>query len=295
MSLSICALPGNERYADDLRARLGAGALEFESRRFPDGESYVRLAGDCWGRDIAFVCTLNDPDAKALRLLFAARTARELGARRVGLVAPYLAYMRQDRRFRDGEAVTSVQFAALVSSTFDWLVTVDPHLHRRAAIADLYPIPVEIVRAAPLLAAWIRERVPEPLIVGPDAESEQWAAVVGDGAGAPHVALEKKRHGDREVEISLPDLERWRGRTPVLVDDIISTGRTMTTAATGLRERGFAAPWCVAVHAVFAGDAQRELEAAGCSAIATTDTITHPSNAMTTAGLVADAIARLAA
>jgi hypothetical protein len=84
-------------------------------------------------RDIVLVCTLNDPDSKTLALLFAARNAKELGARSVGLVAPYLGYMRQDRRFREGEAITSAHFAALVSSSFDWLVTVDPHLHRRAS------------------------------------------------------------------------------------------------------------------------------------------------------------------
>jgi ribose-phosphate pyrophosphokinase len=295
MSLLVCALPGNERYAAELGARLGADALALESRRFPDGESYVRLGGDCRGREVAFVCTLNDPDAKILRLLFAARTARDLGATRTGLIAPYLAYMRQDRRFRDGEAVTSTQLAALLSDAFDWLVTVDPHLHRRAALSQLYRIPCEAVRTAPLLAQWIRAHVAAPLIVGPDAESEQWAAAVGAGADAPHVALEKKRHGDRDVEIMLPDLGHWRGSTPVLVDDIISSGRTMVTAAARLRERGFAAPCCVAVHAVFAGDAQQQLESAGCREIATTDTIPHATNAIATAGLVAEAVTRLCA
>ena len=295
MSLLVCALPGNERYAAGLRARLGARALRLETRAFPDGESYVRLAGDCRGRDVAFVCTLNDPDPKFLGLLFAARAARELGARRIGLVAPYLAYMRQDKRFRRGEAISSAHFAALLSKAFDWLVTVDPHLHRHAALGEIYAIPSRTVAAAPLLSAWIRARVRRPLVIGPDGESAQWAAAVAAGADAPCVVLKKRRRGDRDVRIEFPDLSSWRDRTPVLVDDIISSGVTLAAAAARLRALRFAAPVCAAVHAVFAPGARERLRAAGYRTIATTDTIAHPTSAMRTAPLVAEAIGRLAA
>ncbi|WP_164119514.1 ribose-phosphate pyrophosphokinase-like domain-containing protein, partial [Stenotrophomonas maltophilia] len=84
---------------------------------------------------------LAQPNEKILPLIFAAATARELGAARVGLVAPYLAYMRQDRRFNPGEAVTSRQMAHLVSGAFDWMVTVDPHLHRYSDLSEIYSIP----------------------------------------------------------------------------------------------------------------------------------------------------------
>src|SRR3546814_2878173 len=90
----------------------------------------MRLHSAVAGCDAAVVCTLARPDDQFLQLLFAARLLRESGARSVQLVAPYLAYMRQDRRFHDGEALTSRQFAQLLSAEFDGLVTVDPHLHR---------------------------------------------------------------------------------------------------------------------------------------------------------------------
>ncbi|HEX2566017.1 MAG TPA: ribose-phosphate diphosphokinase [Burkholderiales bacterium] len=295
MSLLVCALPGNERYSAKLRARLGARTLRLETRAFPDGESYVRLAGECRGRDIAFVCTLNDPDPKFLGLLFAARAARELGARRIGLVAPYLAYMRQDKRFREGEAISSATFAALASEAFDWLVTVDPHLHRHASLGEIYSIPAEAAASAGVLSAWIRAHVRRPLIIGPDIESARWAGAVADGARAPVVVLEKRRRGDRDVRISLPDLSRWRDHTPVLVDDIISSGVTMARAAARLRAQRFAAPVCAAVHAVFASGARERLEAAGCRVIATTDTITDASNRMSTVALVAEAVKRVRA
>jgi ribose-phosphate pyrophosphokinase len=286
----ICAFPGNEAFAAHLRAELGAGALGLEWRRFPDGESYLRFAQDFRGRDLALVCSLNDPDTKALALLFAARTARELGAASVGLVAPYLGYMRQDRRFKDGEAVTSVHFAALLCGAFDWLVTVDPHLHRRGSLAEIYSIRSLALAAAPALARWIAENVAKPLIIGPDAESEQWAAEVAAACGAPHAVMRKTRLGDRHVEIESPPLAQWRDRTPVLLDDIISSARTMALAARRIAEQDFAAPVCVGVHGIFSPDALQALRQAGVAQVVTTNTVAHETNAVDLSALVARGI-----
>jgi ribose-phosphate pyrophosphokinase len=289
----ICALPGNERFAARLREELGQPELGLEYRRFPDRESYVRLLGDPRGADIALVCTLNDPDARALALLFAARTAKELGAKRVGLVAPYLGYMRQDRRFRDGEAVTSVHFATLLAQSFDWLVTVDPHLHRRGSLSEIYSIPAKAVAAAPALAAWIAASVEHPLIVGPDSESEQWAAEVAAACGAPHAVMQKTRLGDRSVRIEAPPLAQWKERTPVLIDDIVSSARTMALAARRIIEAGLRAPVCIGVHAVFAQGAQEALREAGVARVVTANTIAHETNAIDVSGLVAAAVRTL--
>lgn len=289
----LVALPGNDRFCDRVVQSMRAqrGALEY--RRFPDGESYVRLASELAGRHVALVCTLNAPDEKTLALLFAARTAKELGAARVGLIAPYLAYMRQDKRFHPGEAVTSSHFAALLSSAFDWLVTVDPHLHRRGSLAELYSIPANVVAAAPALAAWIRDNVAQPLVVGPDEESEQWAGEVAAACGAPHIVLRKTRLGDREVRIAAPPLGQWHGRSPVLIDDIISSARTMALATRKLREAGFDAPVCLGAHAVFSPDALSALRAAGAGRIVSTNTIPHETNAIDVSGPVAQAVASL--
>ena len=283
----ICAFPGNEAFGARLQVELGVEALGLEWRRFPDGESYLQFKQDLKARDVAIVCTLNDPDSKTLALLFAARTARELGASSVGLVAPYLGYMRQDRRFHDGEAVTSVHFAALLSEAFDWLVTVDPHLHRRGSLAEIYSIPNAAVAAAPAMARWIAANVSKPLIVGPDSESEQWAAEVAAACGAPHAVMEKTRLGDRRVEIEAPPLSQWKDRTPVLLDDIISSARTMALATKKIREAGLDAPVCVGVHGIFSPDALGALRDAGAARIVTTNTIAHETNAIDITAIVA--------
>ena len=198
--------------------------------------------------------------------------------------------MRQDRRFRPGEAVTSTQFAKAVSSLVDWLVTVDPHLHRRAALSDIYTVPVAVASAAPLIAEWIRTQVSAPALVGPDAESEQWVATVTGGAEAPYFVLGKTRRGDREVEISIPDTAPWAGRTPVIVDDIISSGRTMIEAVRQLRHRSLPPASCVGIHALFADTAYEDLLSAGAANVVTCNTVPHASNMIDITGALVDAV-----
>ncbi len=286
----LLPLPGNEEIGERLADRIGAERGQPTVRRFPDAESYVRLDRTVAGRSIVLVCTLDRPDDKLLPLLFTAAAARELGAARVGLVAPYLAYMRQDHRFQEGEAVTSRYFAALIAGAVDWLVTVDPHLHRISSLNEIYSIDARVVRAAPMVAEWIAARVERPVLVGPDAESAQWVSAVAADAGSPFMVLEKVRRGDRDVEIAMPEVSRWSGHTPVLVDDIVSTARTMIETVRHLRRAGLRPPVCVGVHAIFAGAAYQELRAAGAASVVTCNTIPHPSNAIDLTGAIADGV-----
>ena len=287
----VLALPGNETLAAALAVGLGATEAERLIRRFPDGETYVRVDTPVDGRDVTLVCTLDRADDKLPALLLTAATVRDLGARSVRLVAPYLGYMRQDDRFQPGEGVTSRYVGRLLSAVFDSLLTIDPHLHRHAWLGDVYSIPHDNVSAAPAIGAWIRENVDDPLLVGPDAESEQWVSVAAAG-DLPHVVFTKTRRGDPDVVIETPDLSPYAGRTPVLVDDVLSTGRTMIEAAERLREAGFGAPICTAVHAVYAGDAEAALAAAGLEWIVTCDSIAHSTNAIPVAPILIDALLR---
>ena len=276
----LLAFRGDEAAAGALAEHLGADVGTVDVRRFPDGESLVRVLCAVAGREVALFCPLDRPDGKLLPLVFAAGAARDMGARSVGLVAPYLAYMRQDRRFHDGEAVTAWEVARLLAGVFDWLATVDPHLHRIRELRELYPIPCAVAHAAPAVARWIAEHVRMPLLVGPDEESAQWVRAVAGLAGAPSVVLEKVRSGDREVTVSVPDVARWRDHTPVLVDDIISTARTMIATVGHLRRAGLPAPVCIGVHAIFAGDAYQTLVAAGPARVVSCNTVEHPTNAI---------------
>jgi len=290
----LIAMLGNEAMTQKLARTLDADVGQVELRAFPDGESYLRFLSDLSGRTLVMVCTLDRPNEKILPLLFAAATARELGAAKVGLVAPYLAYMRQDRRFKPGEAVTSREVAGLMSDRFDWLVTVDPHLHRYGSLAEIYRIPTRVVHAAPLISHWIKAHVSNPLIVGPDSESEQWVSAVARDAGAPYSVLEKVRRGDRDVQISIRDKQHLEGRTPVLVDDMISSGRTMLEAVRLVVQPGAAKPICIAVHGLFADESDRLLAEAGARVV-TSNSVPHKTNDIDVGAIVADAIKELCA
>jgi len=296
MTPMLLAYPGDEALGAGLRAGLPAEPVAFEMRRFPDGETYLRIDSNVQGRQVVLVCTLREPDVKLLPLLFMADTLRGLGARGVGLVAPYLAYMRQDKRFRAGEALTSASFARLISAQFDWLVTVDPHLHRLRSLAEIYTIPAAVVHAAALLAEWIRAHVPAPLVIGPDAESEQWVREVATAVPCPHVVLEKVRHGDRAVTVSqVPEMRRWVGHTPVLVDDIIASAQTMIEGVGQWKGAAQSAPICLGVHAVFASGAYEALRAAGAARVVTTNSIPHESNAIDLSSMLIEPVRRLLA
>jgi len=286
----LVPLPGNEALAIKLAPLLDGEMFVPEMRAFPDGETYFRLDRDLHGRQVALVCTMDRPDTKFLSLLFAARTVSDLGAASVGLVAPYLAYMRQDRRFLPGEAITSKLFASFLSPHFDWLVTVDPHLHRIHRLGEVYDVPTRVLHAAPVIAQWIAREVSKPLLIGPDSESVQWVDEVARTTGAAVIVLKKKRQGDQVVEISRSNMTQWRGFTPVLVDDIISTGHTMIETVLQLRRAELTPAVCVGVHGIFAPGAYEALVASGPARVVTTDTVRHVSNAIEIATLLADGI-----
>ena len=289
MSTLLFSMPDQQLLSDSLLMHSGWSAGEMILRQFPDGETYIRVLDDVQGRDVAILCQLHQPDSRVLPLLLLADTLRDLGATRVGLIAPYLAYMRQDKRFNKGEGVSSHYFARLISHHMDWLLTVDPHLHRIHQLDDVYGIPARSLTAVQAIADWIRENITKPLVIGPDSESEQWAARVADAAACPWVVLQKQRLGDRDVQISLPHVENYLDRTPVLVDDIISTGKTMIQAAHQLTKAGMNGPVCIVVHGVFAQGALAEMQASGLRVV-TSNSIADASNQIDLAPLLAAAL-----
>jgi ribose-phosphate pyrophosphokinase len=274
----LFALPGNENLTEKIAKKLNAEIGETTIRKFPDGETYLQIKSDVKDKKVILVCTLHQPDEKLLPLYFLSKTAIDLGAKCTCLIAPYLAYMRQDRRFHEGEAITSEYFGTLLSQFAETLVTVDPHLHRRSSLSEIYSIPSKVMHAANHISEWIKNNVENPILVGPDSESEQWVSEVAKNAEAPFMVLEKIRHGDKDVEVSVPDVENYKNHTPVLVDDIISSARTMIETVQHLNKAGMNPPICIGVHGVFGGNAYQELQKSGTADIVTCNTIPHPSN-----------------
>lgn len=288
----VLALPDNDALAEGLAARLQCDIGQLAVHRFPDGESRVCVLSGVRDRDVVLACTLQHPNQRLVELYLAASTVRALGARRVVLAAPYLAYMRQDREFHPGEGVSAVHIARWISGFVDALVTVDPHLHRIHRLGEVYRIPSRVVHAAGPIARWVRDHVQHPVIVGPDAESRQWVGKVAQELSCPCFVLEKARHGDRDVDVRLPNLPHLQDRSPVLLDDIVSSGATMLAAAAQLRAGGFPAPVFVGVHALCPTDVFERLSANG-GRLVSCNTVSHPSNAIDLHHAVAMAVREL--
>ncbi len=269
---------GDER-APALRFAQAAGlpAHEIERHRFPDGELKLRLPS-APPRKLIVYRSLAQPNEKLVELLFLARTARRLGAQDLTLVCPYLAYMRQDIAFRDGEVVSQSVVGAFLATLFDGVVTVDPHLHRVATLAEAVPVrrPV-VLSGAPLLGEHIVRQRPGAFLLGPDSESAQWIASAARAHGLDHAACDKVRHGDRDVAIRLPPAN-LAGRAVVLLDDVASSGRTLARAAQLALLAGAASVDVAVTHALFADDALQVILDAGVNEVWSTDCIAHPSN-----------------
>lgn len=270
----IAVLPGAEAFEEALE--LPAVEMKFDA--FPDGESYVRCLSDVAGREVSVLAQLNDPDPQIMRLVLTARTLSSLGAKRVGLVAPYLPYLRQDIAFNTGESVSAQHFGWLVSSVFDWVVTVDPHLHRLSSLSDVLTVPSAAVSSAGPVADWIRANVDAPLLVGPDMESHQWLETLSDKlGGVPFHAFEKTRHDSWTVEIASAQIPDLAGRSPVIIDDIASTGRTLLRLRETLHGLTDRQPACCVTHGVFRDDVRDSLQAAFNGCLVTTNTIAGPT------------------
>jgi ribose-phosphate pyrophosphokinase len=273
-----------------LAAATGLPLAAIECHRFPDGELKLRLPPGLPAHTL-LLRSLDRPNDKLVQLLLAAKTARTLGASRLTLVAPYLAYMRQDIAFEPGEAVSQRIVGRFLADLFDAVITVDPHLHRVATLQEAVPVARAVVLSgAPLLAGLIAARRPGALLVGPDEESAQWVAQAAAAQGLDHTVCRKQRRGDRDVSVTLADDAIVRGRAAVLLDDMASTGHTVARAAAALRAAGAASVDVAVTHALFADDALAVMRAAGVGEVWSTDTLAHPSNAVAIAPLVAQAL-----
>ena len=279
-----------------LAAKLGA-ALGVEARfvarhRFPDGETRLTLPRQLPER-VVLLRGLQQPNDKLAELLLTAAGARELGARHLTLVAPYLAYMRQDMAFHPGEVVSQRHLGALLAAAFDAVVTVDPHLHRVATMDEVVPGRRGVaLSAAPLLGDWIASRRERPVLIGPDEEAAQWVQAAAAAHGFEAGVGRKHRRGDRDVVLELPPLD-VAGRDVVLLDDVASTGHTLAVAARQALARGASAVDVAVTHALFVGDAVAALHAAGVREVWSTDAVPHATNVVSVAPLIAQALRAL--
>lgn len=198
--------------------------------------------------------------------------------------------MRQDMEFNTGDAVSQEIIGELLARYIDTLVTVDPHLHRICKLEEGIPVKNAIaLYAAPLIGKFLHEKIDNPLLIGPDSESEQWVRTIVESCEMEHVVAEKQRSGDESVSIKLPGYS-YNERNIIIVDGIISTGCTLVETAKLLSRKNIKEVYAFVTHALFSNQTEQYIRGAGIKNLWSTDSILHSSNAISLTPLLAKGI-----
>jgi ribose-phosphate pyrophosphokinase len=288
--LTIYFFEESASLANKTAAILHARSLKIHERRFPDGESLVEVEADV-AHEAVVLRSLDHPDGKLMPTLLAADALRRRGARNVTLVAPYLAYMRQDKIFAPGQPISQLVIGDILARYFDRVLTIEAHLHRIRRLSEVVPSRrrSESLSGAPAIANWVRATCEDCVIIGPDKESRPWVEAIAKASGKEFAVGDKRRTGDRKVSVDFGELPAYR--RAIIVDDIASSGATLAAAARALRTGGIRAIDAVVVHAIFASGAHALIRSAGIRKLVSCDTIAHRSSAISVAPLLAEALA----
>lgn len=278
--------------AQGLAGDLGWPCGPIQCHSFPDGEYKLTLPTALPQRVVLYR-GLQQPNAKLAQLMLVAPALRESGVRHLTLVAPYLAYMRQDKAFVPGEVVSQRHLGRALAQWFDAVITVDPHLHRVHSMEEVVPGRAGLaLTAAGLIGAFVAREVPGALLLGPDEESGQWVRAAAAAQALDHGVCLKTRRGDHEVEVRMPAV-KVSGRRVVVLDDVASTGRTLVAATRLALAQGALSVDVAVTHGLFVGDALTHIRDAGARHVWSTDSVAHSSNVIPLAPLLARSLAEL--
>jgi ribose-phosphate pyrophosphokinase len=275
----ITSCGNSEKMAKKMAKELKAKFVPLTISEFPDGDIYLKYDKSSFKNEkVVIVSSFQPhPDMTLFDTIFAAETARDLGAKKIILVAPYLAYMRQDKRFNEGECVSSKVMAKLLNNSIDELITIDPHIHRYKSLKDIFKIKTVKLTANHLIADYIKKHFKNEIIVGPDWESFQWAEHIAKQINIQATILKKERFSARKVEVKTTDNVSLKGKNVIIVDDIISTGNTVIKAAKKAKQLGAKNVSVIAVHGLFVENALPKLTK-NLNKVITTNTIEHKTN-----------------
>jgi len=259
----VVACSGAVHITKNIARKANAGYSELEVKKFPDGELNVRFKKNLKKKRVilvqSFYGNVND---KIIETILAGYTAKNLGAKKVNLLALYFPYFRQDKRFREGEAISIQIISKLFTSAFDKIYFVDPHLHRIHKVKEVFSNGKKI-SVIPIIVEYLKKlKLKNPVFIGPDKESHQWAREAAKELGDAFI-FKKTRRGSRDVSIKKSsnleknDVER---NDVVILDDIISTGNTMLETVKGIKKLKPKRIFCVGIHGLFVGDSLENLK-----------------------------------
>ncbi len=260
------SVPLAKGIARDLSVDYVDVAFERHPGGFPDGERYVRLRRSVAGDHVVLVQTTH-PDPMIVEFLLLADAIRDAGARRITAIVPYFGYGRQDKRFLDGEAISAKTIAKHIAVDCDELLTMA--IPANPEILKTFPLPTREVSGMPAIGRYLKSAKVDVLLA-PDEGALRLAKEASSVAGVPFDFLVKERIDSYTVKIE-PKALAVKGKSVGIVDDVISTGGTIATAAKELKAQGARRVIAACVHGLFVGKAEANLKA--CDDVIATDTI----------------------
>ncbi len=287
----IIAGSASPRISQNIADLLACQIINPGHKTFPDGEFYLRMEVKMNGNHALVVqstCPPQNDNLVELCLLLDA--ARDLGAKRITAVVPYLAYARQTKQYKPGEAVSLRTVSKMIANAgADELITVD--IHDEQSIKNYSSIPVMNLTAMPLLGQHLKRfDLKNPIILGADKGSMDRAVTVAAEIGADHDYLEKVRVTPKKV-ITVPRTLSVANRDVVIVDDVISTGWTIIGAAKLLRRQGARRIYAACTHPILAGKARHRLRVVKIKRVISTDTIEKMgASVVSVAPLISEAV-----
>jgi ribose-phosphate pyrophosphokinase len=283
-----------EHLAIELSQLMGLELVSVEIKKFPDGETYVRILGDVSGRDVVYINSLQrSPNESLIETLLTLDALRDLGAARLIAVIPYMSYARQDSRFNPGEAISVQTIAKLFKSMrLDHLVTVDMHLHRITDPSSLFGANFHNITGVRELAKYIKRNysVENTVVIGPDEEAEQWAKIMAEDLGGLEYGVLKKTRITAEKVAVVAEGLNVQGENVIIVDDIISTGGTIVEAVNALRGLGVREIYVTTVHPLLIGNAYAKLLRLNLRDLVGTNSVLSPISKVSIAPAIGEKI-----
>jgi ribose-phosphate pyrophosphokinase len=260
---------------------LNTTVVDVKYSRFPDGEQYL-LAGEI-DDEMVIIGSVVDNDSLVQLMLLVDACDRATNR----LVLPYMAYARQDKRFKAGEPVSSRVVARALSQGVSEVITVNIH---EKEVLKSFTVPAKNLSLAKDIGSYIRTlQLDNPLILAPDEGAMAFAGQVASTGGWDCDHLEKTRLSGVEVKMAPRQLSAT-SRSVVIVDDIISTGGTIATAAGMLYQQGAKDVFAACVHGVFTGGAYVRLMSTGIRDVVCSDTIERSCSRISAADQIAHAL-----
>ncbi|RLG92968.1 ribose-phosphate pyrophosphokinase, partial [Candidatus Bathyarchaeota archaeon] len=292
--MKVVGGPGSVDLAKKISKLLGAPLISTRTKRFPDGEFYFKFEEEISGEDLLVVQSLYPPqDQHIMELFLILHTARDLGAKSIRIFVPYLAYSRQDRRYLKGECLSSGMITEILETLgANALYTVDVHNRK---VLERYRIPTYNLTASRELARYFAAKgLKNPIVISPDDEeiAIERAKCAAETINADYDFLEKKRDRYTGEIVTYEKRMNVKGRDAIIIDDIISTGKTAANAVRILKKQGARRVFVGASHALLLGDAVKILNEAHAEEIVGTDSVMNDYAKVSVAPIIVKALKR---